>query len=61
MPDTSLQVRAREKLVAVEAKIDDLHVIAASLRAALDAGCRDLIDCAHNPTCPLPFVASEAG
>jgi MerR family mercuric resistance operon transcriptional regulator len=51
-----LQTRAQEKLVDVEAKIADLQVIAASLKSALDAGCDDLIDCAHNPTCPLPFA-----
>jgi DNA-binding transcriptional MerR regulator len=55
-PDAGLQDRAREKLVAIEEKIADLNVIAASLRTALDAGCHDLIDCAHNPTCPLPFA-----
>jgi DNA-binding transcriptional MerR regulator len=55
-PDAGLQARARDKLVDVEAKIADLTVIAASLRTALDAGCDDLIDCAHSPTCPLPFA-----
>jgi MerR family mercuric resistance operon transcriptional regulator len=55
-PDAGLQVRAQQKLVDVEAKISDLNVIAASLRTALAAGCNDLIDCAHNPTCPLPFA-----
>ena len=53
-PDTGLQARAQQKLVDVEAKIADLAVIATSLRTALDAGCDDLIDCAHNPSCPLP-------
>jgi DNA-binding transcriptional MerR regulator len=55
-PDTGLQARAHEKLVDVEAKIADLTVIATSLRTALNAGCDDLIDCAQNPTCPLPFT-----
>ncbi|MGC4939226.1 MerR family transcriptional regulator [Kribbella sp. DT2] len=55
-PDEGLQARARDKLVDVEAKIADLTVIATSLRTALDAGCDDLIDCAHSPTCPLPFA-----
>ena len=55
-PDAGLQTRARDKLADVEAKIADLTVIAASLRTALDAGCDDLIDCAHSPTCPLPFA-----
>jgi len=54
-PDEGLQSRARDKLVAIEAKIADLNLIAASLRAALAVGCDDLIDCAHSPTCPLPF------
>lgn len=60
-PDDGLQARARDKLIDVEAKIADLAVIAASLRSALDAGCDNLIDCAHTPTCPLPFadLASE--
>jgi MerR family mercuric resistance operon transcriptional regulator len=31
-------------------------VIADTLRAALDAGCADLIDCAGQPQCPLPFA-----
>jgi MerR family mercuric resistance operon transcriptional regulator len=55
-PDAGLQARARDKLADVEAKIADLTVIAGSLRAALDAGCDDLIDCAHSPGCPLPFA-----
>ncbi|WP_020385182.1 MerR family transcriptional regulator [Kribbella catacumbae] len=55
-PDAGLQARAKEKLDDVEAKIADLTVIAASLQSALDAGCDDLIDCAHSPTCPLPFA-----
>ncbi|MBB5840530.1 MerR family transcriptional regulator [Kribbella italica] len=60
--DEGLQARARDKLVDVEAKIADLTVIAASLRTALDAGCDDLIACAHSPSCPLPFadLAAEA-
>jgi MerR family mercuric resistance operon transcriptional regulator len=59
-PDAGLQARARDKLADVEAKIADLTVIAASLRTALDAGCDDLIDCAHSPTCPLPFAEIAA-
>ena len=40
-----LQARARAKLAKVEAKIADLQVIAAMLRAAVDAGCHDLAGC----------------
>jgi MerR family mercuric resistance operon transcriptional regulator len=54
--DAGLQTKAKAKLVAAEAKIEDLNVIATSLRGALDAGCDDLLDCAHNPACPLPFA-----
>ena len=55
-PGTGLGPRAAEKLVEVESKIADLTVIADSLRAALDAGCADLIECAGLADCPLPFA-----
>lgn len=51
-----LQGRAAAKLVEVEAKIADLAVIRDTLRAALDAGCDDLMACAESECCPLPFV-----
>ena len=51
-----LQIRAREKLADVEAKIADLTVIAEILRAGIAAGCDDLQACAGNPECPLPFT-----
>jgi MerR family transcriptional regulator, mercuric resistance operon regulatory protein len=57
-PDSGLHNRAAVKLAEVEAKIADLTVIADTLRAALDAGCADLIDCARQPGCPLPFAAT---
>jgi MerR family transcriptional regulator, mercuric resistance operon regulatory protein len=53
---SGLQTRAREKLADVEAKIADLTVIAATLRAGIAAGCDDLETCAGNPDCPLPFA-----
>jgi len=55
-PPDGLQARAQAKLVEVEAKIADLQVIAGTLRAALAAGCDDLITCAGTPQCPLPFA-----
>jgi MerR family mercuric resistance operon transcriptional regulator len=55
-PDRGLQSRARAKLTDVEAKIADLRIIADTLRAALDAGCDDLVACAASPCCPLPFA-----
>jgi hypothetical protein len=44
------------KLAEVEAKLADLAVIRDTLRAALDAGCDDLMTCAESQCCPLPFV-----
>lgn len=55
-PDAGLQERAVVKLAEVKAKIADLQVIATTLRAALDAGCADLITCEATPGCPLPFA-----
>lgn len=60
-PDTSLQRRATAKLAEIEAKISDLHVIVASLRAALDAGCDDLATCATTDCCPLTLADLDQG
>lgn len=54
--DTGLQQRARTKLAEVEERIADLHTIRDTLRAALDAGCEDLVACADNECCPIPFA-----
>lgn len=51
-----LQARAVAKLQDVEARLADLTVIADSLRAALEVGCDDLVECAGTSGCPLPFV-----
>jgi MerR family mercuric resistance operon transcriptional regulator len=59
-PDAGFAQRAAAKLAEVEAKITDLAVIAATLRAALDAGCDDFIECAGQPDCPLPFAGLAA-
>jgi len=47
--------RATAKLAEVEARIADLTIVRDSLRAALDAGCDDLVECAERPECPVPF------
>ncbi|MEU1605757.1 MerR family transcriptional regulator [Micromonospora matsumotoense] len=60
-PDTGLQARAQAKLSEVEAKIADLQVIAGTLRAAVDAGCDDLVACAGQPCCPIPFATIAVG
>lgn len=62
-PDSGLQARARDKLAEVERKLADLTVIRDTLRAAISAGCDDLIACAGSSCCPLPFaeLAGPAG
>jgi MerR family mercuric resistance operon transcriptional regulator len=55
--EAGLHVRATEKLTEVQNRIADLQVIATTLRAAIDAGCEDLIACAGSPSCPIPFAA----
>ena len=54
--DRRLADRAQEKLVEVEAKIADLQIIAETLRSTVDAGCDDLVECAGNACCPIPFA-----
>ncbi|WP_088988274.1 MerR family transcriptional regulator [Micromonospora chokoriensis] len=51
-----LQARASDKLTEVEQKLADLTVIRDTLRAAISAGCDDLIACAGTSCCPLPFA-----
>ncbi|KAB1100207.1 MerR family transcriptional regulator [Micromonospora aurantiaca] len=55
-PDTGLQARAKDKLAEVEQKLADLSVIRDTLRAAISAGCDDLVACAGSACCPLPFA-----
>ena len=60
-PDAGLHGRAAAKLVEMEQKIADLGVIRDTLRAALDAGCDDLLACAGSSCCPLPFADLTQG
>ncbi|MEV4351135.1 MerR family transcriptional regulator [Actinoplanes sp. NPDC049596] len=60
-PDAGLRERATAKLAEVEAKIADLQVIAATLRAAVAAGCDDLVVCAAQQCCPIPFATIPTG
>ncbi|MGW6441808.1 hypothetical protein [Lentzea sp. NPDC055074] len=43
------------KLGEVEARIADLEVVRDTVRAAVSAGCDDLLTCSHSPSCPLPL------
>ncbi|WP_460364791.1 MerR family transcriptional regulator [Actinocorallia lasiicapitis] len=54
--DTGLRQRARRKLIEVERRITDLKIIRTALTDAINAGCDDLMACAHQPCCPLPFA-----
>jgi DNA-binding transcriptional MerR regulator len=55
-PPAGLQSRAEAKLTEINAKIADLEVIRDSLIQARDAGCDDLVQCADEERCPIPFV-----
>jgi DNA-binding transcriptional MerR regulator len=56
-----LRTRAAAKLAEVEARIADLTMIRDSLRAAVDAGCEDLLTCAASDSCPLPLPEPGSG
>lgn len=55
-----LQARSEAKLAEVERKIADLQAIRASLIAARDAGCDDLVRCAESDCCPMLFAQIAA-
>ena len=55
-PAPDFRGRAREKLTEIDQRIADLTLIRGSLVAALDAGCRDLHECAGAECCPIPFA-----
>jgi DNA-binding transcriptional MerR regulator len=55
-PEKDLQDHARAKLAEIDQRIADLGTIRASLVAAIDAGCKDLHECAGSECCPIPFV-----
>jgi DNA-binding transcriptional MerR regulator len=59
-PAADLQVRAREKLTEIDQRIADLSTIRSTLVAAIDAGCKDLHECAGSACCPIPFVEMGA-
>jgi MerR family mercuric resistance operon transcriptional regulator len=56
-----LHARAVAKLAEVEAELADLTVIRDTLRAAVEAGCDDLMSCAEAEDCPLPFTGLVPG
>jgi DNA-binding transcriptional MerR regulator len=54
--EAGLQAQAAAKIAEVDARIDDLRVIRASLVSAMEVGCDDLMVCATTRDCPLPFT-----
>jgi DNA-binding transcriptional MerR regulator len=54
--DSGLQAHAAAKIAEIDARIDDLRIIRASLITAMEAGCDDLMACARTDSCPLPFT-----
>ncbi|MGV9639277.1 MerR family transcriptional regulator [Nocardia rhamnosiphila] len=59
--DTGLQARATAKLAEVEAKLAELTAVRDTLRAALAAGCDDLLICSKSSFCPVPFDTAHPG
>ncbi len=55
--DAGLHTRAAAKLAEVDQKLAELTAVRDTLRAALAAGCDDLLACAESPCCPMPFRA----
>lgn len=53
--DAGLRTRARVKLAEVDAELAELGAVRDTLRAALAAGCEDLLTCSESPSCPVPF------
>jgi len=53
--DSGLKRRAESKLAEIEQRIADLQDVAATLRAAISAGCEDVTACAEKDSCPIPF------
>ncbi|WP_063065302.1 MerR family transcriptional regulator [Nocardia violaceofusca] len=53
--DAGLRTRVHAKLAEVDAKLAELGAVRGTLRAALAAGCEDLLACSESPSCPVPF------
>ncbi|MEU2040378.1 MerR family transcriptional regulator [Nocardia niwae] len=53
--EAGLPARVAAKLSEVDAKLAELTAVRDMLRAAVAAGCDDLIACSERPGCPVPF------
>ncbi|MBF6172292.1 MerR family transcriptional regulator [Nocardia blacklockiae] len=54
-----LRTHAAAKLTEIDAKLAELTAVRDTLRAALAAGCDDLLTCSTVPDCPVPFDAMD--
>ncbi|WP_405133002.1 MerR family transcriptional regulator [Nocardia sp. NBC_01388] len=54
-PAAGLRERATTKLAEVDARLAELTTVRDTLRAALAAGCEDLLICSEQSCCPIPF------
>ncbi|MBF6215594.1 MerR family transcriptional regulator [Nocardia puris] len=57
--DAGLQARAAAKLAEIDARLAELTAVRDTLRAAVTAGCDDLLTCSESLSCPVPFDAAS--
>ncbi|WP_280340275.1 MerR family transcriptional regulator [Nocardia neocaledoniensis] len=57
--EAGLQARATKKLAEIDTELAELTAIRDTLRAAVAAGCDDLLTCGESPTCPVPFEPTD--
>ncbi|MFE7742180.1 hypothetical protein [Nocardia sp. NPDC057455] len=58
--DAGLQARGAVKLAEIDSRLTELTAVRDTLRAALAAGCDDLIACSESPCCPVPFATADS-
>ncbi|MGK8490825.1 hypothetical protein [Nocardia asiatica] len=56
--DAGLQVRAAAKLAQIDAEFAELTAVRDTLRAALVAGCDDLLACSESPFAKCPSATT---
>jgi MerR family mercuric resistance operon transcriptional regulator len=54
--DAGLHTRASIELAEVDTRLAELTAVRNTLRAALDAGCEDMLACSESSCCPIPFT-----
>ena len=60
-PDAGLHARAVVKLAEIDEKLTELMAVRDTLRAAIEAGCDNLLECAESFCCPIPFTKKADG